>query len=355
VYNCSHWGMVLAVMKHLIRSGLALLIALAATAAPAAPDDARQACVFDPVGADGFVYDLFRDYAVQAREWGYDLDIRAYTDEAVAANDLKAGKCDMAVLSGVRTRQFVKFAGSLDMAGGLQRYADLRKAIGAMSGPKAAPLMRANGYEVAGVVPLGKVFLFARDRAHLASLDKLAGKRIAILEYDRASRLITEEAGASPVPASIASLGPLFNNGSADLTYAPAIAYAPLELGQGVRPDGGMADFVLAMLSGQIVIHRDRFDADFGARSRAWVFDTLFDTTLARARKAENALDDDLWVAVSEQQTTQYRAMFRRVREQLWREEWYSHRMQRLLKKIRCAGDAGLAECSQESEGGTVY
>ena len=50
--------MVLAVMKHLIRSGLALLIALAATTAPAASDDTRQACVFDPVGADGFVYEL---------------------------------------------------------------------------------------------------------------------------------------------------------------------------------------------------------------------------------------------------------------------------------------------------------
>ena len=208
---------------------------------------------------------------------------------------------------------------------------------------------------MAGVVPLGKVFLFARDRDHLANLDQLAGKRIAVLDYDRPSRMIAEEAGASPVPASIASLGPLFNNGSAQLTYAPAIAYAPLELQQGVTPDGGVADFVLAMLSGQIVIHHERFSDDFGARSRAWVFDQLFDTTLARAEKAEDALDDDLWVPVDAEQTRDYHAMFRRVREQLWAEQWYSRRMQRLLKKIRCDGDAGLAECSQASEGGAVY
>ena len=63
----------------------------------------------------------------------------------------------------------------------------------------------------------------------------------------------------------------------------------------------------------------------------------------------------DLWVAVSEQQTTQYRAMFRRVREQLWREDWYSHRMQRLLKKLRCNEHHELAECSLDTEGGPVY
>ncbi|MES1929622.1 RND type efflux pump involved in aminoglycoside resistance [Salinisphaera dokdonensis CL-ES53] len=342
-------------MKFLTHLWLPCLLLLVVASSPATAAETRRACVFDPVGADGFVYDLFRDYAVQAREWGYDLETRAYTDESVAANDLKAGKCDMAVLSGVRTRQFVKFAGSLDMAGGLQSYAELRKAVGVMSGPKAAPLMRADSYEVAGIVPLGKVFLFARDRAHLASLDQMAGKRIAVLDYDRPSRLITEEAGASPVPASIASLGPLFNNGSAQLTYAPAIAYAPLELQQGVTPDGGVADFVLAMLSGQIVIHHERFEDDFGAQSRAWVFDQLFDTTLARAEKAEDALDDDLWVAVDAEQKRDYHAMFRRVRAQLWDEEWYSHRMQRLLKKIRCDGDAGLAECGQASEGGAIY
>jgi hypothetical protein len=311
--------------------------------------------MFDPVGADGFVYDLFHDYAVQAREWGYDLKTRAYTDESVAANDLKAGKCDMAMLSGVRTRELAKFAGSLDMAGGLQSYANLREAVGVMSGPKASALMRADKYEVAGVVPLGKVFLFARDRDHLASLDKLAGKRIAILDYDRPSRLIAEEAGASPVPASIASLGPLFNNGSAELTHAPAIAYAPLELQQGITPDGGIADFVLAMFSAQIVIHHERFGDDFGARSRAWVSDQLFDATLKRAKKAEKALGGDLWVSVDADRTRQYRAMSRRVRQQLWQEDWYSHRMQRLLKKIRCDGDGGLAECSQASEGGAVY
>ena len=342
-------------MERFIAFGLIATLLTAFTQLGAAAERERRACVFDPVGADGFVYELFSDYAMQARDWGYALDARAYTDEAVAANDFKAGKCDMVVLSGVRTRALVPFAGSLDMAGGLEDYASLHRAITAMSQPKAASLMRANGDEVVGVVPLGKVFLFARDRQDLQGLDRLAGKRIAVLAYDRASRAVVETVGASPVPASIAKLGPLFNNGSADLTYAPAIAYEPLELERGVTPNGGIADFVLGTLSGQIVVHADRFDAEFGQRSRRWVADTLFDDMQARLEKAEADIPASLWVPINAERSERYRAMFRDVREQLWKEQWYSHRMQRLLKKIRCAEAPGRAECSLESEGGPVY
>lgn len=342
-------------MKRFVAFGLIAALLLAGMNAWADSKRERVACVFDPVGADGFVYELFSDYALQARDWGYALKPRAYTDEAVAANDFKAGECDMVVLSGVRTRALVPFAGSLDMAGGLQTYDGLRRAIKAMAAPKAAPLMQANGNEVVGVVPMGRVFLFARDRDDLQSLDRLAGKRIAILSYDRASRRVVEAVGASPVPADIASLGPLFNNGSADLTYAPAIAYQPLELEHGITPNGGFANFVLGTLSGQIVVHQDRFAPEFGARSRTWVADTLSLSMIERLEKAEARLPYTRWVVIDPQRIERYQRMFREVREQLWQEDWYSHRMQKLLKKLRCAETPALAECSLDSEGGPVY
>jgi len=160
--------------------------------------------------------------------------------------------------------------------------------------------------------------------------------------------------GASPVPASIASLGPLFNNGSAELTYAPALAYEPLELKTGLTPDGGIADFVLGMLSGQILIHRDRFDDSFGPKSRQWVSDHLVDQTVAMAEKAQARIPEKFWVRINAEREDRYRERFRDVRETLWDEGWYSHRMQRLLKKVRCASDAGLAECTLDTEGGTV-
>ena len=333
--------------------GAAALLAGALQPAAAA-DQTRTFCIYDPIGANGFIYQALQDYTLQARSWGYKLDSRAYTDEGVAASDFKAGKCDMVAITGVRDIHFVKFAGSLDMAGGLQSYDQEKTAIGVMSSPKAAQYMSQGDYEVVGVVPLGKAFLFARNKSMLESLDTIAGKKVAVLSYDKQASTLANVAGASPVGASIASFGPMFNNGSVDLAYAPAFAYNALELYKGLGENGGIADFVLGMLSGQIVVHKDQFPGGFGQKSREWVFNNMFDSTLARVTGAEKQIPSKYWVHINGERDTKYRNMFRKVRENLWDQNWYSHRMQKLLKKIRCSSDGSLAECSLPSEGGSV-
>lgn len=314
----------------------------------------RTACVYDPSGANGFVSSLFKRYAEAAQQWGYRFKSRLYIDEEVAAGDFKAGHCDLVMLTGVRARQFVPFAGSLDMAGGLETYAQERKAIQIMSSAKAADLMHKDNDEVVGVVPLGKVFLFARQRQRLLSLDRMAGQKLAVLRYDRQAKVLANTIGAQPVPAGVTALGPLFNNGSVDMTYAPAIAFRALELREGLTADGGIGRFVLGMLSGQMLIHRDRFNDDYGQQSRQWVVEHLFDRGQKLATDAENDIPKRDWVPINDDRATRYRQIFRQVREQLWKEDWYSHRMQRLLKKIRCSDNPSFAECSLASEGGPV-
>ena len=320
----------------------------------ASAQETRSLCIYDPIGANGFIYQSFQDYVVQAREWGIKLNARAYTDEAVAANDFKAGKCDMVGITGIRAIHFVKFAGSLDMAGGLQSYDQVKTAIKVMSSPKAADRMSEDGNEVVGVVPLGKAFLFARDKSYLESLDTVAGKKIAVMSYDKQASTLANVAGASPVGASIASFGPMFNNGSVDLAYAPSFAYNALELYKGLGEQGGIADFVLGMLSGQLVVHQDKFPSDFGQRSREWVLNNMYGPTMRRVNNADANIPDKYWVHISGERDANYREMFRETRQKLWDQNWYSHRMQHLLKKIRCSTDNALAECSQPSEGGAV-
>lgn len=321
----------------------------------AAADKTRTLCIYDPIGANGFVYQSFQDYIVQARSWGVKLEPKAYTDEAVAAKDFKSGKCDMAALTGVRDIHFVKFAGSLDMAGGLQTYKQEKTAIQVMSSPKAAKYMQQDGYEVAGVLPLGKAFLFARKRHNLDSLQKLAGKKVAVLNYDKQASTLANVAGASPVGTSIASLGPKFNNGSVDYAYAPTFAYDALELYKGLGDNGGIADFVLGMLSGQLVFHQDRFSDDYGQKSRTWVFKHMYDSTMRRVKQDDQKIPDKYWVHISGERDKKYRKMFRKTRQKLWDEGWYSHKMQHMLKKIRCSTDPSLAECSLDSEGGPAH
>ncbi len=63
-------------------------------------------CVFDLVGKSGDVFSLMKDYQLAAKNWGADIELRVNTNEAVVAEDFKAGKCDGISVTGMRGRQF---------------------------------------------------------------------------------------------------------------------------------------------------------------------------------------------------------------------------------------------------------
>ncbi|HCQ35603.1 MAG TPA: hypothetical protein DIU19_06795, partial [Alcanivorax sp.] len=78
-------------------------VGLASMSAQAANTE-RSLCVFDIIGASGDVYNIMKDYKTEAAGWGVDIKLKPYTDEKIAAEDLKAGQCDGAVLTGLRVR-----------------------------------------------------------------------------------------------------------------------------------------------------------------------------------------------------------------------------------------------------------
>ncbi|TAM11431.1 MAG: RND transporter [Nevskiaceae bacterium] len=321
----------------------------------AQPMLARSLCLFDPVGKNGPVYAQLQNYTVAALQWGVRFNVRSYTDEGVAASDFATKKCDAVAFTGIRNMQFIKFAGSLDMLGGLQTYRQEKMAMEIMLTPKAAPLLVQNGVELAGILPGGKVFLFARDRDNLASLEKAAGKKVAILNNDKQATTFANIAGASAVSATIATFGPMFNNGNVDYAYAPSFAFEALEMYKGLGNKGGIADFPLGMLSLQMDVYQDRFPAGFAKQSRDWVSQNLMPTALKLERGYDAKIPKKFWVHITQDRVLKYAAMLVQIRQHLWDANHYDHRMQHLLKKIRCQ-DFGsqLAECSGNTEGGPV-
>ena len=194
-----------AITRVLGKWAAAGMLACAALTAGAADDVVtRSICVYDPVGASGPVMEQFKDYVIFAREHGVALDLRAYTSEDVVAADFKTGRCDAAGLTGIRMKQFVPFAGSLDMVGGLQTYDQLHTAIRVMASAKAAPLMRTDDYEIAGVVPGGKVYLFSREKRFLDSLQAAAGKKVHVVFREKS---VENARAVYDVPAVLGSRG----------------------------------------------------------------------------------------------------------------------------------------------------
>lgn len=305
-------------------------------------------CVFDPVGAQGPAYANAKDYLLEARKWGLSPTLKAYTDERVAAEDLKAGQCDAVAITTLRTKQFNFFVGSLDAVGGVPDNDHMRSVLKTLSDPKMAPLMVNGNYEVAGVIPLGAVFVMVRDRA-INSIEKAAGKKIAVLEWDKSQARMVQKLGAQPVASDITNFAGKFNNGQVDIIVAPAVAFKPLEIYRGLADKGAIYRFPLAMMSASILIRRDRFPPEIGQQLRSFVY-TQIDRAFEYVAKEEKGIDARYWIDLNAADKAHYLEMMREARLSMTKDGDYDPRMMKLLKRVRCTRTPGLAECALTDE-----
>ncbi|WP_372964272.1 putative solute-binding protein [Marinobacter sp.] len=304
----------------------------------------RTFCVFDPVGANGPLFAITKEFQPVALKAGIKLDLRAYTDEKVAAEDFKAGQCDAVMLTGTRAREFNKFTGTLEAMGAVPGEQEMRLLFNTLSQPKARPFLIEGPYEVAGVFPGGAVYLHARDRT-LDTVEKLQGKRVATLDYDTASVRMVRHVGASVVGSNSANFAGKFNNGSVDFAYAPAVAYQPLELYKGIGTKGGVFKYALGYMNFQVVIHSDRFPDDAAQMVRDESIKRI-DQAYDIIAEAEAGIPDEVWVNLPQEDTAEYDKMLQKVRLSLLEEGVYDERAIKLMKAIRCRVDGSRSECA---------
>ncbi len=310
---------------------------------------ARQTiCVFDLVGTAGDVYALMKDYALAAKGWGADIQLKAYTDERVAAEDFKAGKCDGASISGMRGRQFNSFTGSIDAIGALP---DLKLTINVMqllAKPQLAKDMVSGPYEVAGVIPVGAAYLFVNDRS-LNTLAKAAGKKVAVLDYDKAQAKMVQQIGAQPVSSDVTNFGSKFNNGQVDVIGAPAVVFKPLELYKGLGSKGAIIRFPLLQVTGNVIIRKDKFPEGYGQKSRTWVAGQL-PRAYTMLTKMEAEIPAKYWMDIPANDKVGYVKLMRESRIALTKEGIYNKKMMSFLKRARCQAEPSSFECALKDE-----
>lgn len=308
-------------------------------------------CVFDPVGNSGDVYSIMKDFQAKAGSWGASLELKAYTDEGIIVDEFKAGKCDAAVLTGLKSRDFNRFASTIEAVGATTDDDVLRSALETLMTlkPKAADKLLRNGpYEVAGIMPAGPIYAFLRDRSW-DSLDKIQGKKITVMEGDSVSQSMVRQSGGTPVVATTTSFAGKFNNGSVDITFAPAAAYEPLEMYRGLGSKGGIVDLVFSQLTFQMLIRHERFPADFGVNARQTSLDN-FDAAFEFIERATKTIDPKYWVKLNPKDVPGYAAMMRQSRIALRDKGVYDGKMLKLLRKIRCKKNPTDAECAENLE-----
>ncbi len=327
----------------------AALVTGLAWSAPAAAET-RSICVYDPGGKSGDYYALMSKYATEASTWGVDVEIKPYTDEETAAKDYEAGQCDGVVATGVRLQRFNRFASSIEAIGGLRDYGQLKQMVTtlATSDGASAKLAQDNN-TVVGFIPIGAVYLFVRDR-NVDTVPELAGKRIATMDYDKASVFMVDRVGAIMAPADLGSIGPKFNNGDVDACYVSAPAYRHFELFRGLDASGGgILKAPLAQATLQVMIHEDKFPEGFAAKSRKDLLGR-FDDALALIKKAEADIPAKHWVDVPAATYAEWEQMFQGVRVSLKEKGAYDGMMLTVMKQLRCKADAARSECAENKE-----
>ncbi|WP_335970136.1 putative solute-binding protein [Acinetobacter bereziniae] len=328
--------------SHALIVATGLLVAVSTTQAK------QVMCVFDLVGKNGDVFTLMKDYQLAAKNWGADLELKVNSNEAVIAEDFKAGKCDAVSITGMRGRQFNSFTGSLDAIGAIP---DLNLAVKIMQGlasPNFAKYMTNGKYEVVGVIPVGDAFLMVNDR-NINTVAKAAGKKIAVLDYDQAQKIMVQQIGAQAVSADVTNFGSKFNNGQVDIIGAPAAVFKPLELHKGLGSKGAIVNYPLLQVTGNIIIRPDKFPAGYGQKSRDWI-----KTQLPRANSIIGKMKADIpakyWMQVPEGDKPGYQKLMRESRISLTKQGVYNKQMMKILWQFRCKNDPKNFECALQDE-----
>lgn len=325
------------------------LLLSAGLLAAASTTQAKQVmCVFDLVGKNGDVFTLMKDYQLAAKNWGADIELKVGQNEAVIAEDFKAGKCDGVSITGMRGRQFNNFTGSLDAIGAIPDLSVAIKVMQGLSTPTFAKYMTSGKYEVVGVIPVGDAYLMVNDR-NINTVAKAAGKKIAVLDYDEAQKILVQQIGAQAVSADVTNFGSKFNNGQVDIIGAPVAVFKPLELYKGLGAKGAIVNYPILQVTGNLIIRPDKFPAGFGQKSRDWV-----KSQLPRANTIIGKMKADIpakyWMQVPAGDKPGYQKLMRESRISLTQKGVYNKQMMKLLWQFRCKNDPSNFECSLQEE-----
>lgn len=312
------------------------------------PDRTYRICIWDIFGRSGPIFKAAQEQRRRILEFGVDVKMIPYTSESIMVEELKAGTCDAALMSGLRARLFNRYTGTLDSIGGLPRQSQMRLALRLLADPRSAERMVSGEYVVMGMAPGGAAYVFVNDR-RINTLAKASGKRVVVLDYDPTQAEMIAGVGATPVVADIVNAPNMFNNGVVDVLAAPLAGYEVLELYKGMSPDGGIIQLPLAQISMQLIGRSEVFPNELAQFVRE-AFYAGFDEIVQRIAMETDKVPDKWWIALPDADKAEYEKMMQEARIELRERGYYSPDMLTLQRKIRCRDDASRSECTNPVE-----
>ena len=312
----------------------------------------QNICVFDLLGKAGESYKLMEEWALASKAWGANIKLIPYQREDTADNDFKAGKCDGVAMTTMRSREYIRFSGSIDALGAVSSNAVAQKAIAYALDKRNAKrsIVSKNGikYELGGISPIGIAYIYVRDRA-IDTIEKGKGKKFAYLSYDIAQKIAVERVGAIGVPSDISNFVKKFNDGEVDSIASPAYAFKPLEIYKGLGSKGAMFTYPVVNVTANLILKANKFPENFGIQSRQWWAQQL-PKTMKMIDRMDAEIPARYKLNISAEDKIKYQKLLRDGRIELTQRGIYDPVMMQVLKRARCTVDRTNFECSLGDE-----
>lgn len=312
-------------------------------------NNTQTLCIFDVGGSSGDTYILMKDFALQSQKWGVPLELYVYKEETDAIFAFEQQQCQAIVLTDIAARRFNRFVGSINAVGAIPNYRVARTVYQTLLNPKLEPQMHEGRFEVAGIVPMGLVYSFSRDRQFVGTLGNMMGKRIGVLDTDPLQSRLIKRIGAQPIAQKTSKYQLLFNQQMIDILPAPVMAYSALELERGLGEKGGISRFPLLLLSQVLVIHKPMFPAGYGQWARAWMNQEV-PRLLRQIDQHERHIPLQRWVDIPPADQLGYRRLMREMRLNFVHEGIYDGKMLTLIKRVRCRLNPQEFDCGMPEE-----
>lgn len=315
-------------------------------------------CFYDMQGSTGEFYSRAKDLGLIARRWNIIADFKVIPDEAKVAEAFREGKCDAAVLSTLRAREFNKFMGSVDAIGAIPSYQHMRLLLKTLFDPRLEPLTISEPYQIVSIFPVGAQYLHIKDHA-IEDINQLKSKKVSLLNWDSSLGNAMAKTGLVPVGADISGIAKPFNTSEVDALIAPAMLYWPYELKQGLGDKGGIYSTPVSQMTASLIINREALKKktnDVDSRVAAFraltgqFLDEMLDKIFNTVSKVEKDIPKQYWMLLEPENEKKYQEALRQARIQLTQEGVYDPKMMKVLKKIRCKFEPNAPECSNNDE-----
>lgn len=302
----------------------------------------RNFCVWDPIGRNGPILSTVNDQKLRSMAYGLVLNTSVYQDENQLRDDLRSGRCDLALMRGHQIHEFNRFTATLEAPGGVPSVRHMQILNQVLSSPKMAGRMIEGEYVIAGIAYLGESYLFQRHASN-NRFDTFKNKVLGASKDQPALGLVARTLSNKVKVMETSDMAQAFLEDQSDGMFSSLVSYYALMQGK-INGPVKLMNMSQSIDTLQIVARLERVPSEMSQLMREDMA-LKFRHYVKQVDKEKKNIPAQYWMPLSVKQVRQQSERLQSVRLALKKQGKYDPYMLKLLRKVRCKLNKHAQEC----------